>query len=313
MIYDIIIAPIEALVDWIFSFILNKVPQLGVIGAIVGVSIVINIIALPLYNIADAIQDRERKIKGRLEPRVKRIKRAFKGDEQFLILSEYYRQNGYHPLYVLRSATSLLIQIPFFMAAYNYLSESEVLRQSSFWIFSNLGAPDSLLDFNLFGLALSINVLPIIMTLINFGSGYIYTKEAALSDKVQLYGLGVFFLILLYASPSGLVIYWIMNNVFSLAKNVVMKTKRPGLVLHGLCSIVIAFAFLLIGFGSLGEFIIPAAFHQISIEAFFVFLVLLADIFAGRSIGIEGGLGDFGKARFLFFRFGLDFFFVGVR
>ena len=246
MIYDIIIAPIEALVDWIFSFILNKVPQLGVIGAIVGVSIVINIIALPLYNIADAIQDRERKIKGRLEPRVKRIKRAFKGDEQFLILSEYYRQNGYHPLYVLRSATSLLIQIPFFMAAYNYLSESEVLRQSSFWIFSNLGAPDSLLNFNLFGLALSINVLPIIMTLINFVSGYIYTKEAALSDKVQLYGLGVFFLILLYASPSGLVIYWIMNNVFSLAKNVVLKTKRPGLVLHGLCSIVIlAFGFFL--------------------------------------------------------------------
>ena len=163
-----------------------------------------------------------------------------------MILSEYYRQNGYHPLYVLRSATSLLIQIPFFMAAYNYLSESEVLRQSSFWIFSNLGAPDSLLNFNLFGLALSINVLPIIMTLINFVSGYIYTKEAALSDKVQLYGLGVFFLILLYASPSGLVIYWIMNNVFSLAKNVVLKTKRPGLVLHGLCSIVIlAFGFFL--------------------------------------------------------------------
>ena len=160
MVYDIIIAPIEAIVDWVFSFILNKIPQLGVIGAIVGVSIVINILALPLYNIADAIQDKERKIKGRLEPRVKRIKKAFKGDEQFLILSEYYRQNGYHPLYVMRSATSLLIQIPFFMAAYNYLSSSEVLRQSSFWLFSNLGAPDGLLNLNLFGFALSINVLP---------------------------------------------------------------------------------------------------------------------------------------------------------
>lgn len=55
MVYDIIIAPIEAIVDWVFSFILNKIPQLGVIGAIVGVSIVINILALPLYNIADAI------------------------------------------------------------------------------------------------------------------------------------------------------------------------------------------------------------------------------------------------------------------
>ena len=89
MVYDIIIAPIELIVDWVFSFFIVKIPQLGVIGAIVGVSIVINIRALPLYNIADAIQDKERKIKGRLEPRVKRIKKAFKGDEQFLILSEY--------------------------------------------------------------------------------------------------------------------------------------------------------------------------------------------------------------------------------
>ena len=239
MLYDIIITPIELIVDWVFSFFIVKIPQLGVIGAIVGVSIVINILALPLYNIADAIQDKERKIKGRLEPRVKRIKKAFKGDEQFLILSEYYRQNGYHPLYVMRSATSLLIQIPFFMAAYNYLSSSEVLRQSSFWLFSNLGAPDGLLNLNLFGFALSVNILPIIMTLINFVSGYIYTREAALSDKVQLYGLGVFFLILLYSSPSGLVIYWIMNNIFSLAKNIVMRTKRPGLVLHGFCSIAL--------------------------------------------------------------------------
>ena len=239
MLYDIIITPIELIVDWVFSFFIVKIPQLGVIGAIVGVSIVINILALPVYKIADAIQDKERKIKGRLEPRVKRIKKAFKGDEQFLILSEYYRQNGYHPLYVMRSATSLLIQIPFFMAAYNYLSSSEVLRQSSFWLFPNLGAPDGLLNLNLFGFALSVNVLPIIMTLINFVSGYIYTREAALSDKVQLYGLGVFFLILLYSSPSGLVIYWIMNNIFSLAKNIVMRTKRPGLVLHGFCSIAI--------------------------------------------------------------------------
>ena len=49
MVYDIIITPIEAIVDWVFPFILNKIPQLGVIGAIVGVSIVINILALPLY------------------------------------------------------------------------------------------------------------------------------------------------------------------------------------------------------------------------------------------------------------------------
>lgn len=60
MLYSIIIAPIEAIVGWVFMFIINKITSIGVIGAICGVSIVINILALPLYNIADSIQEKER-------------------------------------------------------------------------------------------------------------------------------------------------------------------------------------------------------------------------------------------------------------
>ena len=82
------------------------------------------------------------------------------------------------------------------------------------------------------------------MTLINFISGYIYTKDATTRDKVQLYALGLFFLVLLYNSPSGLVIYWILNNVFSLVKTIVLKTKHPGRFLHAFISLgLIAFAF----------------------------------------------------------------------
>ena len=33
MVYDIIITPIELIVDWVFSFFIVKIPQLGVIGA----------------------------------------------------------------------------------------------------------------------------------------------------------------------------------------------------------------------------------------------------------------------------------------
>ena len=72
---------------------LIKFSGLGVIGAVVGVSLAINFLALPLYNIADALKDKERAARRALEPRVKRIKKAFKGDEQFMILSAYYREN----------------------------------------------------------------------------------------------------------------------------------------------------------------------------------------------------------------------------
>ena len=82
------------------------------------------------------------------------------------------------------------------------------------------------------------------MTLINFISGYIYTKDATTRDKVQLYALGLFFLVLLYNSPSGLVIYWILNNVFSLVKTIVLKTKHPGRFLHAFISLgLVAFTY----------------------------------------------------------------------
>lgn len=152
-----------------------------------------------------------------------------------MMLSTYYKQNNYHPLYVLRSSLSILIEIPFFIAAYHYLNNCEILKGSSFWIFKDLGSPDGLLHIGNF----PIHVLPIIMTVINFISGAIYTKDATFREKAQLYVVATIFLILLYSSPSGLVIYWILNNLFSLIKNIVMKASHPGRILHASISIIL--------------------------------------------------------------------------
>lgn len=241
MFYNVIIAPIETIVEWVFMFINSKFSSYNIIVAVVGVSLVINFLALPLYNFADALQEKERKVSRALEPRVKRIKKAFKGDEQFMMLSEYYRQNDYHPLYVLRSSLSILIEIPFFIAAYHYLSNNSLLLGAKWWIFKNLGGPDELFSFAVAGKDIVINVLPILMTLINFVSGAIYCKDAPAREKIQLYGIALVFLALLYNSPSGLVIYWILNNLFSLVKNIVMKTKNPKKILHISISSVFVF------------------------------------------------------------------------
>ena len=241
-IYDLIIAPIEMIVGWVFYFFMNKFHGFGVIGAIFGVSIVINFLALPLYNIADSIQERERLISKRLEYRVKRIKKAFKGDEQFMMLSTFYRQNGYHPLYALRSSLSILIEIPFFIAAYKFLSHCDALMGESWFVLKDLGKPDGLLSIAGF----KVNVLPVIMTLINIVSGMIYTKGFSVREKLQLNIIAIIFLVLLYSSPSGLVFYWILNNIFSLCKNVVFKCKNPKKILHRVLSIIIClFVFLL--------------------------------------------------------------------
>lgn len=190
--------------------------------AVLGVSITVSLLTLPLYKRAEEIQEEERKKQSAMEKWVAHIKKTFSGDERFFMLSTYYRQNEYNPLYSLRSSISLLLQIPFFIAAYNYLSKLEVLKHSSFWIFSNLGEPDHLISIA----GQPINILPVLMTVLNLASAFLYSKDLKLKDKIQPVVLALVFLALLYNSPSGLVLYWTFNQCFSLLKNIVSCFRK---------------------------------------------------------------------------------------
>ncbi|MDO4537369.1 MAG: membrane protein insertase YidC, partial [Coriobacteriales bacterium] len=217
ILFDIIIQPIVLLIEFVFA---NATRAGGVPGvAIIFVSLAVNILCLPLYRMADAQQEKERERQKAMERWVTHIKRNFKGDERYMMLSAYYTIRGYRPAQALLGSLSLLLQIPFFMAAYSYLSNLEVLRGSSFLFLADLGAPDALLTLG----GLTINLMPVAMTLFNCVSTAIYTRGLPARDKVQAYVLAALFLILLYDSPSGLVFYWTCNQIFSLGKNVVMK------------------------------------------------------------------------------------------
>ncbi len=222
LIYAFFIYPIEYFIETVYSISINLIPNYGL--AICSVSIAVQLLTLPIYKRADAIQDTERLKQKKMEGWIRHIRSTFKGDERIMMLQEYYRVEHYHPLYSLRSSLSILLQIPFFIAAYHYLSNLSELNGNSFWILSDLGSPDALLRAG----GISINALPVIMTLINLLSGYIYTRGFALKEKLQLYITALIFLVLLYNSPSGLVFYWTLNNLFSLFKNIFMKVfKNP--------------------------------------------------------------------------------------
>lgn len=209
----IVIQPLIFVFDVLYNVLygLFEEPVLSVIA----LSIVINMIVLPLYKRADSIQSEEQKKQRKMKRGVEHIRKCFSGDERFMILAEYYKIEHYNPLYSLREALPLLLQIPFFIAAYQYISNMAVLETASFGPITNLKAPDGLLKLGTY----SINVLPLLMTAINCASGYIYTKGGTLRQKLQIYSIAAVFLALLYNSPSGLVIYWIANQVFSLGKN----------------------------------------------------------------------------------------------
>ena len=228
--YTLFIYPLELLFEVIFT-IANRI--IGNPGwAIVILSLAVNFLVLPLYNRADAVQKEERELEESLESGVSMIKRAFTGDERMMMLQAFYREKHYSPLYVLRGSVSLLLQIPFFMAAYNFLSNLPLIRAASFGPISDLGSPDHMLTVA----GISVNVLPIIMTLINFVAGYIYTKGQPAKSKIQIYGIAVIFLVLLYNSPSGLAFYWTLNNLFSLIKNAFYKLRKPGFVFSVFCA-----------------------------------------------------------------------------
>ena len=219
--YTVIIAPLELLFEVIFTIANRLIGNAGL--SIICLSIAVNFLVLPLYKRADELQAEERDIQARMAYRIKRTKQTFKGDERFFMLQEYYRINNYKPIYALKSSASLLLQIPFFIAAYRLLSGMESLKGMPFAFISDLGKEDAMFMIGNF----PVNILPILMTLINIVTGIIYTKGHPLKSKIQVYGLALVFLVLLYHSPAGLVFYWLLNNVFSLVKNVFYKLKNP--------------------------------------------------------------------------------------
>lgn len=218
--YQLFIMPLQVVFEVIYYLAFKLTGNLGI--SIIALSFAVSLLLVPLYNRADAIQKEERDIEAKLAKGVEHIKKTFRGDEQLMMLQTYYRKNNYSPLYFLRGSLSLFLQIPFFIAAYQFLSNLELLNGISFGFIKNLAAPDALLNVAGF----TINVLPIIMTLVNLASTYFFTKGFPVKTKIQLNAMALFFLVFLYNSPAGLVFYWTLNNVFNFAKTMIGKLQN---------------------------------------------------------------------------------------
>ena len=228
--YNIFIYPLVVIYEIFYNisiYLLNNVfvNEYKYVFSILIVSIIVNILTYPLYKKADLLQKETRETKRKMSKWVNHIKKSFKGDEQYFMLSAYYREQNYKPIYDLKESISLFLQIPFFAAAYIFFTK--YVNLDGVYLFSNinLGKEDALLSI----FDTSINILPIIMTVINIVGSVIYTKGLSVKDKIKPIILAIIFLVVLYKSPSALVLYWTFNNIISLIKIIYFKNKTSNI------------------------------------------------------------------------------------
>jgi YidC/Oxa1 family membrane protein insertase len=150
-----------------------------------------------------------------VQPRLMEMKERFKGEPQKLnqAMMEMYRKEKINPL---GGCLPVVVQIPVFIALYWVLLASVEMRGAPWlgWI-QDLSQPDTL-----FGVwfGAPIGLLPIIMAVSMFIQVKLNpTPPDPLQAKLMMY-MPLIFSIMFFFFPSGLVLYWVVNNILSIAQ-----------------------------------------------------------------------------------------------
>ncbi|MCZ9982749.1 YidC/Oxa1 family membrane protein insertase [Brachyspira hyodysenteriae] len=217
ILYSLTIYPIEFILETIFYYFKVETQSSYTVSVIL-VSLIINILSLPLYNIAEKWQQKERDMQAKMKPMINNIKAVYKGDQAYLLIRTCQRINGYKTIYAFRGVLGLLIQIPFFLAGYNFFTSLTGAETESFFLIKSLGDPDKIIHIGNY----YINLLPFIMTAFSLASTFIYSKKLTFKESIPIFLMSLFFLVFLYSSPAILLLYWTINCAFSFFKNIVL-------------------------------------------------------------------------------------------
>ena len=169
-----------------------------------------------------------------LQPEMLRLKELHKGDKVKLQqeMMALYKREKVNPV---SGCLPVLIQIPFFFAIYKMLYVTLEMRHQPFfgWI-KDLSERDPTSVFNLFGLIpwdpptfLMIGAWPILMGISMFVQQKLNpTPPDPIQAKIFMF-FPLFLTIILAPFPSGLVVYWTVNNILTIAQQwVIMRGTK---------------------------------------------------------------------------------------
>jgi len=217
-----IVKPLFFLIDYFFKLTGN----FGI--AIILITVCIRIVFFPLANYSFRSMA---KMKA-LQPEMTRLKELHKEDKMKLQqeMMALYKKEKVNPV---SGCLPILIQIPFFFAIYKMLFVTIEMRHQPFfgWI-KDLSERDPTSIFNLFGLIpwdppsfLLIGAWPILMGLTMYVQQKLNpTPPDPIQAKIFMF-FPLFLTVILAPFPSGLVIYWTINNILTMAQQVVIMKR----------------------------------------------------------------------------------------
>jgi len=181
--------------------------------AIILLTIIIQILTVPLT--MKSLQ--ATKAMKQLQPKLKELQQKYKSDPKRLNteMMYLYKSQKVNPM---GGCLPMLLQLPIFWALFVTLRNSYELRGANFilWI-TDLSSPDQ------------YRILPILMGLSMFVQQKISgTGAVDQSQKMMLYLMPVIFTIIFINFPSGLVLYWLVNNILTIGIQFILLKRVSG-------------------------------------------------------------------------------------
>jgi YidC/Oxa1 family membrane protein insertase len=218
--FDVIARPFL----WVMNFIHQMIPNYGV--AIIILTILIKAILWPLGQKSYKSMNQMK----RMQPLMTEIREKYKNDKQKINeeTMALYRTYKVNPM---GGCLPMVAQIPVFFAFYRMLYEAIELRHAPFWGWINdLSAPDRLFHFNVSSIPFmeppyGIPVLTIIMGATMFIQQKMQPPMGDPAQAKMMMFMPVIFTVIFINFSSGLVLYWLVNNILSIAQQYFVSKK----------------------------------------------------------------------------------------
>jgi YidC/Oxa1 family membrane protein insertase len=170
-----------------------------------------------------------------VQPKMKELQERYKDDKQKQQqeIMQLYKDEKVNPL---AGCLPLIIQIPIFFALYKVLILAIEMRHEEFLWISDLSAPDPAKILNLFGLLpfdvpgfLGIGVLAILLG-VTMWLTFKLNPTAMDPMQQQIFNIMPWILMFVMAPfAAGLLIYWVTNNILTLAQQSYLYSRNPQL------------------------------------------------------------------------------------
>jgi YidC/Oxa1 family membrane protein insertase len=217
--FDILAKPCLMLLNYIYGVI----PNYGV--AIIILTILSKIILWPLGTKSYKSMSQMKK----LQPLIQEIREKYKNDRKKMN-EEVMRLHKTYSINPVGGCLPMILQIPVFFALYRMLDQAIELRHAHFlWWINDLSAPDRLFNFD-FSIPFmeppyGIPVLTLVMGATMFWQQKMSPPAGDPTQAKMMLMMPVVFTFIFINFSAGLVLYWLVNNVLSIAQQSYIQKK----------------------------------------------------------------------------------------